>query len=579
MVDIEKALSEKFPSFAIGKPAWLKRPLVALLRWLFREQEINAFLAQHGGCEGLEFIERVMDYFRFSYTVSNTELENIPTSGRVVIVANHPLGGLDALALLQLVGSVRDDVRVVANDMLMNITPLQRLFLPMDNLRGNPSEGDVRRIQDALLEERAIILFPAGEVSRIRPSGVRDTQWSAGFLHFAKRASAPVLPVFMNARNSAFFYIVAMVSKPLAGLLLVQEMWRQRGRRIAMTVGELIPAEHIDSRGLSTKAQVNLVKKHLYRIAHQRRGLFITETAISHPEDSKQVRKALQASVHLGRTRDNKLIYLFDSSSESPVIREIGRLRELTFRQVGEGTGRRRDLDDYDYYYQHLVLWDEDELEIVGAYRIANTRSVYAERGREGFYSHTLFPFGDAFCERYLNAGIEFGRSFVQPHYWGSRALDYLWQGIGAYLADHSEVRWLFGPVSISNTYPAAAKDTLVFFYRRHFGDDTGLVSATQRYVPNDVRRAELESVFALGDYKSEFALLKEQLAHYGVAVPTLFKQYTEICEPGGVRFLEFNVDPDFGYCVDGMMVLDLEKIKASKRARYIRSGHAEPGD
>ena len=575
MVDVEKTLSEKFPSLAVGRPAWLKRPLVALLRWLFREQEINAFLAQHGACEGMEFIERVMDYFRFSYTVSNTELQNIPTRGRVVIVANHPLGGLDALALLQLVGSVRDDVRVVANDMLMNIAPLRCLFLPTDNLRGNPSEGDIRRIQDALLEERAIIIFPSGEVSRIRPSGVRDTRWGVGFLHFAKKASAPVLPVFMNARNSALFYVVAMVSKPLAGLLLVREMWRQRGRRIAMTVGELIPAEHIDSRGLSTKAQANLVKTHLYRIAHQRRGLFITETAIAHPEDSKLVRKALQASTHLGRTRDNKLIYLFHSGFESPVIREIGRLRELTFRQVGEGTGRRRDLDNYDEYYQHLVLWDDDELEIVGAYRIANTRAIYAERGREGFYSNALFPFSDLFCDRYLNNGIELGRSFVQPRYWGSRALDYLWQGIGAYLADHTEVRWLFGPVSISNTYPAAAKDTLVFFYHRHFGDDTGLVAATQRYVPNDARRAKLASVFASGDYKSEFSLLREQLSNYGVTVPTLFKQYTEICEPGGVRFLDFNVDPDFGYCVDGMMVLDLEKVKASKRARYIKAGYA----
>jgi len=119
----------------------------------------------------------------------------------------------------------------------------------------------------------------------------------------------------------------------------------------------------------------------------------------------------------------------------------------------------------------------------------------------------------------------------------------------------------------------------LVFFYHRHFGDDAGLVAATQRYVPNDARCAKLVSVFASGDYKSEFPLLKEQLSHYGVTVPTLFKQYTEITEPGGVRFLDFNVDPGFGYCVDGMMVLDLEKVKASKRARYIKSGYAEPSE
>jgi len=171
----------------------------------------------------------------------------------------------------------------------------------------------------------------------------------------------------------------------------------------------------------------------------------------------------------------------------------------------------------------------------------------------------------------YLGEAVELGRSFVQPRYWGSRALDYLWHGIGAYLAQNPRIRWMFGPVSIPNSYPKSAKDLLVYFYLRHFGDDSGLALPQQRYELGRNELEELKLLFRGESYASDFRVLKEQLAHYDVSVPTLFKQYTELCEDGGVRFLGFNIDPNFGHCVDGLILVDVRLIKSSKWERYVK--------
>ena len=166
----------------------------------------------------------------------------------------------------------------------------------------------------------------------------------------------------------------------------------------------------------------------------------------------------------------------------------------------------------------------------------------------------------------YFEKGLELGRSFVQPRYWGKRSLDYLWYGIGAFLQRHPDYRYLFGPVSLSDTYPKAAKDLLVQFYRLYFTHtDTIATSKTPYHLAGD-----LPQTFSGGDYKKDFTLLKHLLANMGVAVPTLYKQYTETYDDGGIHFLDFNIDADFGDCIDGLVLADIHKLKAKKKARYM---------
>jgi hypothetical protein len=250
-------------------------------------------------------------------------------------------------------------------------------------------------------------------------------------------------------------------------------------------------------------------------------------------------------------------------------MREIGRLREAAFRRVGEGTGMRRDLDQFDTYYRHLVLWDDNDLQIAGAYRIGEVARILAARGCEGLYTGRLFSFTEKIQE-YFPHTLELGRSFVQPRYWGLRSLDYLWYGIGAYLKWHPEIRHLLGPVSISDVYPRSAKNMLVHFYRHYFGDENVLALARHRYVITEEDSTAHLRDFSGDNYGQDFRTLKQQLGKLGVSVPTLYKQYTEVYEPGGVKFLDFNLDTKFSNCVDGLALANLEKLKAAKRERYL---------
>ncbi|MGB0720822.1 MAG: lysophospholipid acyltransferase family protein [Gammaproteobacteria bacterium] len=571
MLSVEQALRAKFPDFFARKPVFVTRPLVAGLRWLLMEREVNRFLKENSGARGMEFIDRVLEYFRMDYAVARQERENIPVSGRCVIVANHPLGALDALALIRLVGEVRSDVMVVANDLLSHIKPLEHMLLAVDNLGHHPTKASIRAIQKALDDEKAVIMFPAGEVSRLRPVGVRDTKWNSGFMKFALKASAPIVPVYIKARNSSLFYAASMLSKPMAGLMLVREMNTQRGRTLTLKVGEQIPAHHLASRGLRARAQVTLVKKHLYRMGIKGKNLINTERAIAHPESRQALRQELEDSELLGQTQDGKRIFLFDSRPESPVMREIGRLREVTFRKVGEGTGKRRDLDDYDTYYRHIVLWDDHDLEVVGAYRIGECAAILNSRGLNALYGHSLFRFQEG-LKPYLDDAIELGRSFVQPRYWGSRALDYLWQGIGAYMDSRPDVRFMLGPVSISDNFTKDAKDLMVHYHLRYFGprqDEGPMISPRKPYTIGAADQETLRRLFESDDANAGFKVLKEHLAHFGVTVPTLYKQYVDLCEAEGVRFLGFNIDPDFANCVDGLIMLDTDYVKDKKAARY----------
>ncbi len=317
--------------------------------------------------------------------------------------------------------------------------------------------------------------------------------------------------------------------------------------------------------------KIKRINKHVYGVNYNRASLLKTSRSVAHPESTIKLRKELQEADLLGETKDGKQIYLFDYRRNSPVMREIGRLREATFRRVGEGTGMRRDLDQFDTYYRQLVLWDDSDLQIVGAYRIGEVAKILDLHGMDGLYTNSLFSFTSKMqTEGVLQQTLELGRSFVQPRYWGMRSLDYLWVGIGAYVKRHPEIRHLLGPVSISDTYPLPAKNMLVYFYRHYFGDETVMALARHRFVISEQDSAAQLRVFCGDNYEQDFKTLKQELGKYGLSVPVLYKQYTETYESGGVKFLDFNVDQHFSNCVDGLVLADLDKLKPAKRERYL---------
>ena len=322
MLNIEQAIQQKFPRFEHKSP-WIKKPTLNLARKLTHEQEINLFLEEHQDLKGFDFIVQVLDYFNFSYAISHRDRRNIPATGRVVVIANHPLGALDGLALLKLVSEVRRDVKIVVNDVLMNFKAMDNLLLPVDNLSKKTCKSSIADIIECLRNDEAIIIFPAGEVSRIRPNGVRDTKWSNSFLRFAKKTGSPILPIFIGARNSSLFYSSSMIYKPMASLLLAHEIFNKNSKTISFRVGEVIPYTKIDQLPVVVKEKVKLIKRHLYRLAKNKSSLFTTEKTISHPQERRSIKKELESADLLGETSDGKKIVLFDYQPDSTVMREL----------------------------------------------------------------------------------------------------------------------------------------------------------------------------------------------------------------------------------------------------------------
>lgn len=578
MINVETAVRHLAPSL-LTQPPLVRRPVLSALRFVSKERHVNRFLDQHADAEGFLFVEKVLENFGFRYIADNADRQNVPACGRVVIIANHPIGTLDGLALLQFVGEIRRDVKVMANDLLANVKPLQPLIIPVSVHGGQYRKSHFEAALRALDKDEALIVFPAGEVSRVRPTGVRDPEWRDGFLRLAERTGAPILPVHIEARNSALFYAASTLLKPLGALLLAREMFKHQSNTIRFRIGEPIPASTVVQLDAPIQTKVRLVRRHLYRLARSRASVLRTERQIAHPESRLGIRRELAQSESLGQTPDGKQIHLVDAGPDSTVLRELGRLRELAFRRVGEGAGTRRDLDPYDAYYRHVVLWDDRDLEIVGAYRLGEVAKIRADRGTGSLYTETLFSY-NAQIQPQLERGVELGRSFVQPRYWGLRSLDILWLGIGAYLRTRPDVRYLFGPVSISNTYPTLAKDLLVYFYNLHFGAREVHALARNPYAISAAKLKSLRELFPGEDYGTDLQTLRAQLGNLKLQIPTLYRQYTELCVAGGVRFLDFGVDPAFSHCVDGLVIVDIATLHDRKRRRYLETNtRAERAD
>jgi putative hemolysin len=564
MIALEQRLHQRFPHWFRGRRASIARPLLRGIERWSRLDVVDAFIRTNRDLRGFAFVSAALEFLGARYDVDAEALARIPPHGPLLIVANHPSGALDALALLDAVGKVRRDVRIVANDILSALDNIDGLLLPVRILGGRPAPHSLRAVDAALANGECVIVFPAGEVSRLGPRGVRDTRWRRGFLRFARACDAPVLPVRIQARNSALFYGASALFKSAGTALLAREMFARRARRIALRIGHSrrIP-DDVDGASV-----LKAIRRELYAIGTRRERVpperACGPDAIAHAVDPALVRAGVAGMRLLGETGDGKQIRVGTLAADAPLLREIGRLRELTFRAVGEGTGRAIDVDAWDSWYEHIVLWDDAASKIAGAYRIARGAPVLAAHGIRGLYTASLFEYADDAVSR-IAQGMELGRSFVVPDYWGGRSIDYLWQGIGAYLRAHPKVRYLFGAVSISAAMPMAARQQVAAHYAHYFGGAAGEVVSKRpfAYQPALPRDAGM-------DAETAFRVMKANLDALGAQVPMLYKQYTDLCEPGGARFLAFGVDPDFSDAVDGLIEVDIARMRPKKRQRYL---------
>jgi len=568
MLDFQHILKHYQPAFTSKWPI-SARLLGSLLGFVLGQKIFEQFERTHPESEGLTFPTAVLRFFNFRFEINQAGLSHIPEQGQVIIVANHPLGSLDGIGLLDAVLSIRPDAKIVVNELLMHIERLQPFALPVDNMSNRTSWQQLRAIQSHLASGGALIMFPAGEVSRWRLSGIRDGQWNSSFVRLALRYRAPIVPVLVGGRNSRFFYGLSFLIKPLSTAWLIREMFKHRNARISARVGGPISYPALAEREEPAELIADDIKTQVYSLSETCELPSSHPQPIANPESRESLEEDLTQCKSLGTTPDGKGLFLTTQTQSPAIVREIARLREATFRPIGEGSGYERDTDEFDSHYHHLFIWSYEDREIVGAYRLGDARKIMERSGLEGLYTHTLFHFAPTMCS-YFQHGLELGRSFVQPQYQNRYALDYLWCGIGAYVQAHPHIRYLFGSASISSRYGNEAIARIAHFYQTHVSRLSVEVTPRTPFGVSESLEKQLMNEMPGEDSQTDLTTLQSALKAQDLTIPLLFKHYSQATSIDGVSFSAFNVDPAFGDCVDAFVIADLTRLLPKKKRRYL---------
>lgn len=563
--------------------AALKRPLQKVLCL----DRLNAmYLASSAkapqGESPTQFLDRALAELGVDCTTPGADMSNIPVSGPLMVVSNHPFGVVEGLALARAVAQVRPDVKILANHLLAAIPEMRPLLIELDPFGGAGSTGrNVAGLRAALAWLKrggALIAFPAGEVSSLAVGRrmVADPPWQSGMAALARRMAAPVLPAFFHGRNSNWFQAAGLVHPRLRTLLLPRENLKRRGQTLRLSLGSLIPAARLADMTDQEASAYLRFRCHLLRGRRQEGAAAAPVPVQQQAHQPLAAQGPLQArldeiaALPEGRilARSEPFVVFQATAPEIPaLLHEVARLRESTFRRVGEGTGQALDMDRYDAHYRHLILWNERDREVAGAYRFAGTDEVLAEHGAAGLYTASQFRIKPAFWE-HLNPALELGRSFVRPRYQKSyQPLLLLWKGLAEYVARHPWYRVLFGCVSISGDYSPLSRELMMAFLRRHSTapELARLVRPTRRPKVAALPKLDLrvpEGVFR--DPSDMDALVAE--VEGGRGIPVLLRQYLKL----GGRIAAFNLDPDFGHCLDGLISVDLAATDQRTLGRFM---------
>lgn len=532
-------------------------------------------------------LESLLAEMRVMLKTHSADQSRIPTTGPVVVVANHPYGVLDGALLTVLLTRVRPDVKILTNFLLADIPELQRNCIFVDPFQTDRSiESNRKAIREALawIEHGGMLaIFPAGEVSQFQmPAGhIADPQWNDTAVRLIRRTGATALPVFFCGHNGVGFQLLGMIHPKLRTAFLLQEFLKQEGKTIEVRVGSPIPSDTITSIDTDSEA-IEYLRWRTYLLARRRKAGTTWPMALRSklaskiqepiatpiPQDllvreietlsgERCLAENAEFSVHMGIAQHIPQLLL-----------EIGRLRELTFRRAGEGTGKSRDLDAFDGYYWHVLLWSKSKRELVGAYRAGNTAKILATRGMTGLYTSTLFRYDQRLFSS-LGPAMELGRSFVRPEYQRQYApLLLLWKGIARLIAKHPQIPILFGAVSISNEYNKASREMIYRFFESRVQDESlaGLIEPRRPFRPGLLHRWDCRAMCrALRDLDELSEPITDVEAD-GKGLPILLRQYAKI----GGKLLGFNVDRKFSNVLDGLVVVDLRQTDPAVLDRYM---------
>ncbi len=533
------------------------------------------------------FPDKVLDKLNVTCDLEEKDLAILQAAtGTVLVVANHPFGGIEGIVLASILRTLRCDVKFMANSLLNCIPEMRDLLISVNPFKQDSAIkeniGPIRECIHWVKSGHMLVVFPSGEVSRfdLQKGAITDPAWSPSIARIIRKTGASVLPLFFRGTNSAVFHMAGMVHPLLRTAMLPNELLNKNRKKIRVRIGDMVPFEKLSGMGPDDE-MMEYLRMRTYILEHRvpepavPGSVALQQKQASRPVIPPQPPLVLEEEVSrlapsqtLVENGENVVIQA--TADQIPnVLLEIGRLREITFRAVGEGTGNALDIDGYDRTYVHLFIWNRVKQEVVGAYRLGLSDELVRKQGIRGIYTSTLFRYDHEFLKR-LGPALELGRSFIRPEYQRSYApLLLLWKGIGRYMVDSPRYRTLFGPVSITNEYQALSKELIVRFLKMtRYRDDMAVFVKPRRPLrTKPVKGWDIDA--ALRPAKDDIDDMSELISSMESdrkGIPILLKQYLKL----GGEIIGFNVDPAFGNVLDGLIMVDLTKTEPKMLERYL---------
>ncbi|MGV3685298.1 MAG: lysophospholipid acyltransferase family protein [Daejeonella sp.] len=551
--------------------------LASLLMEVMKINEVNEVFQKAEHLKGPTFVDKILQIIGITVEFDEKDLRNIPKDGAFIAIANHPYGGIEGLVLLKLLCMVRPDAKLMANFLLKKIPNLSDYFIavnPFENIEHSSSISGIKNTLELLRLGTPIGIFPAGEVStfKFETQQITDKLWHPVVGKIIAKANVPVVPVYFHGNNGLLFNLLSLIHPALRTAKLPSELFNKHGHKIRVRIGKPILPADVSYQNNTTRL-LDFLRAKTYALGtglEDEKKIFDPRNLFKIRKKPKPIVSAIPASIlekEISTLEEFKVwtekdyeVYICPTSSIPNIMKEIGRLREITFREVGEGTNNATDLDEYDIYYNHLFIWDAETKMIVGAYRIGKGDEIFYSMGKRGFYIAELFKIKDQFYP-VLRQSLELGRSWIRKEYQlKPLPLFLLWKGILKYLMENPHYRYLIGPVSISNNFSRFSKSLIVdYISTNHFDHELAQYVKPRKEFKIDFSKIDKDLLLEPGDSLKDLDGLISEIETTHMKVPVLLRQYLAL----NAKIICFNIDPKFSDSLDGFLVVDLEKIPA----------------
>ena len=549
--------------------------LASLMMEIMKINEVNEVFKKAEHLQGEAFIDKILQIIGITIEFDESELNNFPKKGAFLAIANHPYGGIEGLILLKIMCIVRPDSKLMANFLLKKIPNLSDYFIGVNPFETVENSSSISGIKSTIIQLNSGIpigIFPAGEVStyKTKMQKITDRSWHPVVGKLIKRANVPVVPIYFHGNNGLLFNLLSLIHPSLRTAKLPSELFNKQGHIIKLRIGKPVKPSELPFYDSPIKL-LDYLRAKTYALGaglDNEKKIFNPRTIFKIRKKSQEIvapisvedldREIANLTEFLVCTERNYEVYICSSIAIPTILKEIGRLREVTFREIGEGTNKRTDLDEYDINYNHLFIWDKESKMIVGAYRIGKGAEIFYSMGKRGFYLNELFKIKKQFYP-ILMKSLELGRSWIRKEYQQKPLpLFLLWKGIVQFLSKNSEYRYLIGPVSISNWFTKLSKSLIVEFIRNNnFDHELSQFVKPRKNFKVDFSKIDKDLLTEGSKTLKDLDSLISDIEITNMKIPVLLKQYLAL----NAKIISFNIDPKFSDSLDGFLVLDIETI------------------